>query len=179
MQPFNTINENISLIVATSQNMVIGNNGDLPWHIHGDMKRFKELTMGHSVIMGRRTWLSLPKRPLHGRRNIVLTHDTDFQPDGAEVAHSVPELLKMIRHDDEPFVIGGATVYRELLPFVNRLYVTWVYKDFEGDTTFPVIDLSRFMQIGETQKLTDSESGLSYGYTEYLLRANAQTPARL
>ena len=80
---------------------------------------------------------------------------------------------------DEPFVIGGATVYRELLPFVNRLYVTWVYKDFEGDTTFPVIDLSRFTQIGETQKLTDSESGLSYGYAEYLLRANAQTPARL
>ena len=170
MQPFKLYNDTLSLIVAVSQNMVIGNGGDLPWHIHGDMKRFKQLTMGHTVIMGRRTWLSLPKRPLAGRRNIVLTHDTAFQPDGAEVAHSVAQLLKMVQHDDQPFIIGGATVYNQLMPFVNRLYVTWVYRDFEGDTTFPAIDPSRFMQVGDTDLHTDPENNLQYGYAEYALR---------
>ena len=142
---------NLSIIVAQAENRAIGKNNDLLWHLSGDLKRFKALTMGHPVVMGRRTWESLPKRPLPGRRNIVLTQNPDFVAEGAEVVHSV----------------NGAAIYELLLPFTNRLYVTHVYRDFDGDVFFPVIDMSEFNLVKLSEPMFDEESGLDYAYEEY------------
>ena len=159
----------LSIIVAQAENRAIGLNGDMPWHLSGDLKRFKALTMGHPVVMGRRTWESLPKRPLVGRRNIVFSQSENFAPEGAEVVHSVNDLFDLLRDsDDEVFIIGGGRIYNMLMPWVNRLYVTWVHKEFpNADTFFPVIDLSEFTKIHETEIMTDEKSGLEFCYAEY------------
>lgn len=160
---------NLSIIVAQAENRAIGLDGDMPWHLSGDLKRFKALTMGHPVVMGRRTWESLPKRPLVGRRNIVFSQSEGFAPEGAEVVHSVNDLFHLLRDsDEEVFIIGGGRIYSMLMPWVNRLYVTWVHREFPGaDTFFPVIDLSEFTKINETERMTDEKSGLEFSYAEY------------
>jgi dihydrofolate reductase len=159
---------NLSIIVAVAENLAIGKNNDLLWHLSSDLKRFKKLTTGHPVVMGRRTWESLPKRPLPGRRNIVFTQNTDFKADGAEVVHSVNSLFKVLKdYDDEVFVMGGASIYQLLLPFTNRLYVTRVYREFDGDVFFPVIDMSEFNLVSLSDPMFDEESGLDYAYEEY------------
>lgn len=162
---------NLNIIVAQAENRAIGVDGDMPWHLGSDLKRFKALTMGHPVVMGRRTWESLPKRPLVGRRNIVFSQSTDFAPEGAEVVRSVNGLFDLVRSlpdCEEVFVIGGGSIYRMLMPWVNRLYVTWVHREFpEADTFFPVIDLSEFTKVHETERMTDEKSGLEYSYAEY------------
>ena len=152
---------NLSIIVAAAQNMAIGKDNDLLWHISDDLKRFKSLTSGHTVVMGRRTFDSLPKKPLPKRRNIVLTHDEAFSfevPQGAtgtvEVAHSVSQVLGKVEGEEETFIMGGATVYRAFLPWVKRLYVTW--------------DPSLFRQVSITPRMRDPESGLEYAYAEYV-----------
>ena len=160
---------NLSRSVAQAENRAIGLNGDMPWHLSGDLKRFKSLTMGHPVVMGRRTWESLPKRPLAGRRNIVFSQSEDFAPEGAEVVRSVNDLFALLRDSDEEiFIIGGGRIYNMLMPWVNRLYITWVHKDFpEADTYFPVIDLSEFTKVNETERMVDEKSGLEFSYAEY------------
>jgi len=166
---------NLSIIVACAQNMAIGKDNDLLWHISDDLKRFKSLTSGHPVIMGRRTYDSLPKKPLPKRRNIILTHDPDFQPVSPanstatiEVAHSIPQVLKLVRDEEEAFIIGGGTIYRDFLPLVKNLYVTWVYQDFEADVYFPAIDPSVFLQVGISERRQDPETGLWYAYADYV-----------
>ena len=160
---------NLSIIVAQSENRAIGHNGDMPWHLSGDLKRFKALTMGHPVVMGRRTWESLPKRPLVGRRNIVFSQSTDFAPEGAEVVRSINDLFDLLREcDDEVFIIGGGRIYNMLMPFTQRLYITWVHKEFqEADTFFPIIDLSEFTKVNETERMVDEKSDLEFSYAEY------------
>lgn len=160
---------NLSIIVAQAENRAIGLNGDMPWHLSGDLKRFKALTMGHPVVMGRRTWESLPKRPLVGRRNIVFSQSDNFAPEGAEVVRSVNDLFNLLRDcDDEIFIIGGGRIYNMLMPFTQRLYITWVHKEFpEADTFFPVIDLSEFSKVNETERMIDEKSGLEFCYAEY------------
>ena len=160
---------NLSIIVAQAENRAIGLNGDMPWHLSGDLKRFKALTMGHPVVMGRRTWESLPKRPLVGRRNIVFSQSDNLAPEGAEVVRSVNDLFNLLRDcDDEIFIIGGGRIYNMLMPFTQRLYITWVHKEFpEADTFFPVIDLSEFSKVNETERMIDEKSGLEFCYAEY------------
>ena len=152
----------LSIIVAIAQNGAIGKDNDLLWHLSSDLKRFKKLTTGHPVVMGRRTWDSLPKKPLPGRQNIVMTNNPDFAVEGATVVHSVNELFKTLKDcDEEVFIIGGGRIYNMLMPWVDRLYITWVHKDFpEADTFFPVIDLSEFTKVNETEHMTDEKSGL-------------------
>ena len=160
---------NLSIIVAQAENRAIGLNGDMPWHLSGDLKRFKALTMGHPVVMGRRTWESLPKRPLVGRRNIVFSQSEDFAPEGAEVVRSVNDLFALLHDsDDEVFIIGGGRIYNMLMPWANRLYITWVHKVFpEADTFFPMIDHSEFTKVNETERMVDEKSGLEFSYAEY------------
>ena len=165
---------NLSIIVACAQNMAIGKDNDLLWHLSDDLKRFKALTSGHTVVMGRRTFDSLPKKPLPKRRNIVLTHDEEFHyevPPTAtgtlEVAHSIPQVLKMVQGEDETFIMGGGALYRDFLPLVNRLYVTWVYENFEADVFFPVIDRSVWHEVEVSERIQDEETGLWYAYAEY------------
>ncbi len=159
---------NLSIIVAQAQNRAIGKDNDLLWHLSGDLKRFKQLTTGHPVVMGRRTWESLPKRPLPGRRNIVMTENPDFAPEGAETVHSINGLFRALRDtDEEVFIMGGAKIYEALLPFCRRLYVTQVYRDYDADVYFPVIDLSTFTLVRQSVRLHDEKSGLEYAYLEY------------
>lgn len=162
---------NLSIIVAAASNRAIGRDNQLLWHIGDDLRRFKSLTSGHPVIMGRRTFESLPKRPLPKRRNIVLTHRTDFSHDGVEVARSIHDVFQLVRFEDESFVIGGADIYQQFLPFAQKLYVTWVHRDFEGDVFFPVIDPSRFRMVQQSELFLDSESGLYYSYADYVLHS--------
>ena len=123
----------ISLIVAASRNGVIGANNKLPWHLPSDLRRFKQLTMGHPILMGRKTFESIGK-PLPGRTNIVITRQKGFQCCGATVVHSLEEGLLICENKQESFVIGGAEIFQQALPFADRIYLTRIEKDFEGDT---------------------------------------------
>jgi dihydrofolate reductase len=140
----------ISLIYAQSRNGVIGRDGGLPWHISSDLKRFKELTMGKPVIMGRKTWDSLPRRPLVGRVNIVVTRQRDFADTGAVVANSLDQALRAAGDTPEICVIGGAEIYRLFLPLAQRIYLTEVDLEVAGNALAPIL------KIGEW-KLVSSE----------------------
>lgn len=130
----------ISIIVAVAQNGVIGSDNRLLWHISEDMKMFRRVTTGHPVIMGRKTFESLA-RPLPNRTNVVVTRNTDYRPEGVEVVHSLEEAVAMFPDSEELFIIGGGEIYRQAMPLADRLYITKVYADYEGDTRFP--DLNR------------------------------------
>ena len=130
----------LNIIVAISDNYAIGRGGDMPWHIGEDLKYFKRITSGHTVIMGRRTWESIGCRPLPNRRNIVVSR-TMAAPEGAQVAASLPAALEMAVPDVEVFVMGGGQLYKEAMPLADRLYVTLVHTQVpDADTFFPFIN---------------------------------------
>ena len=130
----------ISLIVAVARNGVIGKDGKLPWHLPEDLKRFKALTMGHHIIMGRKTWES-PGHPLPGRTSIVVTRQPEYQAAGAVVVRSLEEALRYVApSDSEPFIIGGGEIFAQALPHVARMYLTIVHATVEGDAYFPRFD---------------------------------------
>lgn len=131
----------IGIYVAVSSNGVIGNEGEMPWRLSTDLKRFKAATMGKPVVMGRKTWESIGK-PLPGRRNIVVTRNRDYRADGAEIAPSLRAALDMAQreHAEEVAVIGGGEIYRQAIEVADMLHVTHVEADLEGDTRFPAID---------------------------------------
>lgn len=138
----------ISFVVAVARNGVIGREGGLPWHISSDLKRFKEITMGKPVVMGRKTWESLPRKPLPGRRNIVITRQADFAPEGAEVAATPEEALALCGDAPEVAVIGGGEIYRLFWPLVDRLYLTEVDLEVVGDTHFPPVSAAEWREVG-------------------------------
>ena len=136
------------MVVAVSRNGVIGREGALPWHISSDLKRFKEITMGKPVVMGRKTWESLPKRPLPGRRNIVLTRTPGYRAEGAEVAVSAAQAQALCRDAEEVAVIGGGEIYRLFWPLAQRLYVTEVDAVVDGgDTHFPPVEARDWREV--------------------------------
>jgi len=132
----------ISLIVAVAENNAIGKDNDLLCHIPGDLKRFKEITTGHKVIMGRKTFDSLPKGPLPNRENVVISRDKHLKIDGCTMVNSVEEAQALLAENEEAFVIGGGEIYKLLLPVADKLYLTKVYKKFEADTFFPEVNES-------------------------------------
>ena len=161
----------ISIIVAVAENNAIGKQGDLLCHMPADLKHFKEVTQGHTVLMGERTYLSLPKRPLPKRRNIVLTDVAGRTFEGAEVAYSIPELLEMVRNEDEAFVIGGGMVYRQFMPLADKLYITHLHHAWEdADTFFPVIDTRIWQVASEEYHFADADNPYDYTFTEYIKR---------
>jgi dihydrofolate reductase len=139
----------ISLVVAVSRNGVIGNSGKLPWRLPSDLKAFRALTMGAPVIMGRKTWDSLPRKPLPGRSSIVITRDRGFHAPGAITVHGVEQALSAARAGGpgEVFVIGGAEIFAAFLPFADRVYLTRVDADVTGDTYFPDLDLKVWKEV--------------------------------
>lgn len=137
----------ISFVVAVARNGVIGREGGLPWHISSDLKRFKEITMGKPVIMGRKTWESLPRKPLPGRRNIVITQQKGYVAEGADVAESPEAALLMVPDAPEVAVIGGGEIYRLFWPLVDRLYLTEVDLAVDGDTYFPTVDPAEWREV--------------------------------
>ena len=136
--------KNISIIVAIAENRAIGLDNKLLWHISEDLKRFKKLTTGHTMIMGRNTFLSLPNGPLPRRRHIVISDVPGEAFDGCEMARSIEEAVKMAGETDECFVIGGGMVYAQFLPVAGKLYLTRVHHSFEADTFFPEIDFTQW-----------------------------------
>ncbi len=129
----------IVMLVAAAENGVIGSDGDMPWHLPDDLKRFKDVTMGHPIVMGRRTWESIGK-PLPGRTNIVLTRNRDYTADGACMATDMTSILHHANGADTIMVIGGGEIYRMLLPVADEIRITRVHAEIDGDTTFPSLD---------------------------------------
>jgi dihydrofolate reductase len=157
----------ISIIVAVSDDWGIGKENELLWHISEDLKRFKRLTTGKSVIMGKKTWLSLPKRPLPGRRNIVLTDVPDECIDCSVTAYSIEDALSKCPENEEVFVIGGGSVYRQFMTVADRLYITHVHMSAPADVYFPVIDKS-IWKVVEQEDFPESESNpVPYTYVIY------------
>lgn len=136
----------VSLIVAMSRNGVIGLDGTLPWHIPAELKRFKALTMGHPIVMGRKTWDSIG-RLLPGRTTIIVSRNSSLRVQGAHVARSLEEALELARPDPETFVIGGAEIFRLALPYAGRIYLTTVAIECAGDTFMPPIDWAQWQRM--------------------------------
>lgn len=148
-----------SLIVAMSTNDVIGRDGGLPWHLPADLRHFRQTTMGHHLIVGRRTWEEVGK-PLPGRDMVVVTRNPVFSVPDVRVAHSLEEALELARDDDEPFVGGGAQIYRLALQreLVDRLYVTRVHVEVVGDTHFPPVEWERWRLVSEQFRPPDERN---------------------
>lgn len=171
LRPFSTFNSSTgrpmeaAVIVAMGRDRSIGKEGTMPWHISADLKRFKALTMGHPVIMGRHTWMSLPSGALPGRRNIVVTRDASFRAQGAETASSPEEALGMCADDAFPFIIGGGVLYKAMLPYATRLYLTLVDASYpDADTWFPEIDRSEWREEKTSDAPGETPSGLRYRF---------------
>lgn len=159
----------ISAIVATAMNRVIGKQNELPWYLPADLKRFKQLTTGHTVIMGRKTYDSIIARngkPLPDRRNIVLTRDDKFTAEGMEVCHSVDELISILSNEDENFILGGEQIYEALLPRADRIYATEIDVDIKGDAFFPELG-AQWREISREPHTKDDKNEYNYSYVLY------------
>ncbi len=156
----------LSIIVAKAKNNVIGKDNKLLWHLPADLKRFKELTTGHVIIMGRKTFESIGKI-LPDRKHIIFSNNPDFKvnDENVEVVHSMLQIQEYIENNDENFVIGGAMIYNFLLPYVKKMYVTEIDKEFEGDACFPRINPETWKEISREQGPEDEE--LHYEYVVY------------
>jgi len=157
----------IALIAAVAKNGVIGVDNRLPWRLPEDMRRFRALTLGHSVIMGRRTWQSIGK-PLPERQNIVVTRTVTDPPDGIEFARSLDDALGRARLPEPVFVIGGETLYREALPHARLMYLTEIQRDFEGDARFPGFDRAEWRETSrERARALDDAGAFAYHFAAY------------
>ena len=158
----------VSLIVAVSSNGVIGRDGGLPWHLPADLKHFKSTTMGHHLIVGRRTWEEVGK-PLPGRSMVVVTRSQCFAPEGARVASSIERALELASGDDEVFIGGGAQIYRIALErdLVDRIYLTRIHAEVEGDTYFPQIDFEKWTLVSEEHHEADKKNEFPYTFLVY------------
>ncbi len=158
----------LSIIVAKAQNNIIGKDNKLLWHIPEDLKMFKKLTTGHIIIMGRKTFESLG-RVLPNRKHIVFTQNPDFKinNENVKVIHSMLEIQEYIENKEENFVIGGAMIYNLLMPYTNKMYITEIHKDFEGDTVFPKINLDIWKEVSREKGKDVKENNLDYDFVIY------------
>lgn len=165
----------LSIVAAIARGGVIGRDNAIPWRIPEDARRFRTLTMGHPVVMGRRTWESLPDRfrPLPGRRNVVLSRDPGWRAYGAERVGSLDEALQLLDREAQVFVIGGADVYAAALPTADELLLTEIDADIEGDTVFPSFDLAEFEETSRESLV--SEAGVPLSFVTYVRRAAADS----
>lgn len=156
----------LSLIVAMARNRTIGVNNTLPWRCPEDLKHFKALTMGHHMIMGRKTFDSIGK-PLPGRTTVVVTRNDDLSAEGCLVAHSLKEAIAFCAGDDEVFIVGGAELYRQALSLMDTLYITEIQQDVEGDAHFPEFDKTEWREITREVRSQESPQPLEYHFVTY------------
>jgi len=156
----------ISLIVAMATNRAIGLNKQMPWHLSADLKKFKAITMGSPILMGRKTFESIG-RPLPGRENIIISRNSDYQQPGCSVFNSVEEAINACQQHDEIFVIGGATFYNVMLDKADTLYLTQINKSFDADTFFPVIDQQQWCEVAREDIDNDPTVDFSYSFLTY------------
>jgi len=163
----------ISLVAAVARGGVIGRDNAIPWRLPEDMARFQALTMGHPVVMGRRTWDSLPERfrPLPGRRNVVVTRSRAWHADGAERAGAFDDALRLVEGAPQVFVIGGAELYAAALPLADALLLTEVELDVEGDTVFPPFSRAAYEEVSRERHV--STTGTPFSFVTYLRRRSA------
>jgi dihydrofolate reductase len=161
-------NKNISIIVAIASNYAIGKNNDLLWHIPNDLKRFKRLTENHYIVMGKRTYYSLPKRPLPKRTSLVITDIEGEEIDGCIMAYSIGEAIDKMDDQKENFIIGGGSIYKQFMPLACKLYITRVHKDFEADTFFPEISLKDWELVSIEDVDDDDKNEFNYSFEEYV-----------
>lgn len=147
-------------------NRVIGIDNKLPWRLPADLKNVKRITMGHPIIMGRKNYESIGK-PLPGRRNIILTRDKDYSAAGCEIVHSVSEIYKVCGGEEEIFIFGGEQIYKLFLPFTQKIYLTRIHSQFEGDTFFPEVDFNDWEEIIFEKGITDEHNPYSYSFHVY------------
>ena len=157
----------VAIVVAVAEGNVIGSRNDLPWYLPADLKHFKEITSGHTVVMGRTTFESILKRlgnPLPNRRNVVLTRDPVFASHGVEVIHNIEDIRSL---GDDIFVIGGAQVYAATIYLANRLYVTEVHTRIDGDAHFPAIDRAIWREASREKHFSDEKNQYAYDFVVY------------
>lgn len=158
----------LSIIVAKASNDVIGGDNKLLWHISEDLKRFKDITSGHTIIMGRKTFESLPK-VLPNRHHIIITRDKNFKVDSEAVTiiNDISDVISKFKDtEEEVFIIGGGEIYKTLMPYTKKLYLTRVYKDFEGDTTFPSINYDEWKAITKSEINVNPKDNLNYDFID-------------
>lgn len=160
----------ISAIVALSENRAIGKNNQLPWHLPADLKHFKQITMGKAILMGRKTYQSIG-RALPGRINIILTSDKNFQAENCVIIHSIEQALQITQ--DELCVIGGAEIYQQMLPYIQRIYMTVVHHVVDGDTYFPELNPAEWKEIEKTDHEADEKNNYAY---RFLLLERSERP---
>ena len=160
------VKSELTIIAAASTNNVIGFNNKLIWNIPNDLKRFKELTQGHSVIMGRKTFESLPN-PLPKRRNIIVTKNKDYSRNGIEVTSNIEDAIDLCKSDSQPFIIGGGEIYSQTIEIVDKIELTRVYKDYQGDAFFPDIPRDKFELTNELVNYLDDDSSTKYSFLTY------------
>lgn len=158
----------LSIIVAKAKNNIIGKENKLIWHIPEDLKHFKEITSGHTIIMGRKTFESLGK-VLPNRKHVVFTQNPDFKVDNenVEIVHSMLQIQEYIENDEENFVIGGAMIYNLLMPYVTKMYVTEIQKEFEGDAFFPRINTEKWKEVSRQKGNKDGTNDLDFDFVIY------------
>ena len=158
----------LSIIVAKAKNNIIGKDNKMIWHLPEDLKHFKELTTGHTIIMGRKTFESLGK-PLPNRKHIIFSQNPDFkvEDENVEVVHSLLQIQDLIEGKEEAFVIGGAMIYNFLMPYVKKMYVTEIERDFDGDTFFPRIDSKVWKEVAREKGIKDENNDLDYYFVTY------------
>ena len=159
-------NPRLSLIVAMAHNRVIGSKNTLPWHLPADLKHFKALTMGHHMIMGRKTYDSIGK-PLPGRTTVVVTRDTNLKIEGCLIAHSLPEAIKLCAGDEKVFIVGGADIYAQSLHLADTLYLTEVQQDVEGDAHFPQLNKNIWLEDSREVRTQETPQPLQYHFVTY------------
>ncbi len=157
---------NVTLIAAMAQNRVIGKDNDLIWHLPDDLKHFKNLTKGHHVIMGRKTYESM-MRPLPNRVNIVISRNADYKADGCIVVTSLTEAIRKAEGDSQPFIIGGGNIYKQSLDIASAIELTVVNADFEGDTYFPEFDESEWKLVSKEHHPKDEKHEASFDFLRY------------
>ncbi len=157
----------ISIIVAAAKNNIIGSNNKMLWHITEDLQRFKKLTVEKTVIMGRKTWDSLPYQPLPKRRNIIISKQKNIRFKGAEVVNSPKAALAICQNEKEVFIIGGGTIYAHFLPLAHCIYLTRIHENFEGDTFFPDFDTTQFSKTKSLKEISVTGKKLSYSFIDY------------
>ncbi|MDO8530517.1 MAG: dihydrofolate reductase [bacterium] len=155
----------ISMISALAKNRAIGKRNALPWYLPADLKHFKEKTTGKTIVMGLNTFKSVGERPLPNRKNIVLTDDKNYQaPEDVVLAHSIEEVLEMTKNDGEVMISGGAMVYKQFFPLAERLYLTFIDHDFEGDIFFPEFNKGEWREVSREDHEPDEKNAYRYSF---------------
>jgi len=156
----------ISLVCAMAKNRVIGNDNQMPWHLPADLKHFKAVTMSKPIVMGRKTYESIG-RPLPGRQNVIISRNTDYKIDGCEVVHSIDAALELLSEQDEVMIIGGGFLYSQMIDLADKLHLTFIELDVEGDTCFPEFEHLNITEVSKESCLRDEKNPHNYHFVDY------------